>query len=378
MGNIATLAGGVVLALVLAESVVRVVAPQPALLQSPHTYTRDTALGYRLSPGHVGFLGNRVEYMTRVQVNPGGWRGPPPTDAPAYHSRVLFVGDSFVFGQGVEEHDAVPARLQARMAEVGDTVDMINAGVPGYGTSQAVAWLERYGVPRAPDVVILGAFLGNDIQDNARDPGTRWQIKGHAGEGDARWFRPATDWLYAHSDLYRLSRSLPDALRERFRRGAERRDVRSVLERYGTAEAPQRQRGLMETARSLERLSVIGRMKNIEVVVVLFPEALQVEPWRQASLRRLIGTEIDIDWRWPNRQIDSLAQLLGVPALDLTGVFARAALARDTLYFPIDGHWTPAGHELAAIAIADWLRERRSDVHDARPRPAPSKEPGRP
>ena len=43
-----------------------------------------------------------------------------------------------------------------------------------------------------------------------------------------------------------------------------------------------------------------------------------------------------------------------VAVVDLLPVF-RARPDRASLYFPHDGHWTPAGHALAAETIADAL-----------------------
>ena len=58
----------------------------------------------------------------------------------------------------------------------------------------------------------------------------------------------------------------------------------------------------------------------------------------------------------PNRRLGEIAGRLGVPYVDLYPVFARE-IQNETLYYPIDSHWTPAGHGLAARTIEAKLRE---------------------
>src|SRR5262245_33429982 len=78
----------------------------------PHLnlYTPDPALGVRLLPGEsmrLAFGGNPV---TTVRINRDGFRGadlPPPGD-----NEVVVVGDSQVFGLGVEENETFSARLE--------------------------------------------------------------------------------------------------------------------------------------------------------------------------------------------------------------------------------------------------------------------------
>jgi hypothetical protein len=49
----------------------------------------------------------------------------------------------------------------------------------------------------------------------------------------------------------------------------------------------------------------------------------------------------------------------GVPMLDLLAGFrAAVASADEDLYFPLDHHWTPAGHRVAASLMADFVESR--------------------
>ncbi|MFQ5473873.1 MAG: SGNH/GDSL hydrolase family protein, partial [Dehalococcoidia bacterium] len=71
------------------------------------------------------------------RMNEHGLRGPSITvEKPPNTFRVLCLGDSFTFGEGVRQHDTYPTRLQALLSQAmpDKTVEVLNAGVRGYGT----------------------------------------------------------------------------------------------------------------------------------------------------------------------------------------------------------------------------------------------------
>ena len=112
-----------------------------------HLYVPDERLGVRLEPGatqRVSFGGNPV---SRVRINREGLRGadlPPPSPG-----EVLVVGDSQVFGLGVEEEETFSVRLDALLPEAA----VVNAGVPTYGPAEYTALLEELLPLRRPATV---------------------------------------------------------------------------------------------------------------------------------------------------------------------------------------------------------------------------------
>src|SRR3990172_4784781 len=68
--------------------------------------------------------------------------------------RVLVLGDSMIFGPGVEEPDRVTERLEA--AEPGWRVD--NLGMVGFGPDLMLRVLEAKGLATHPAVVVLVMF----------------------------------------------------------------------------------------------------------------------------------------------------------------------------------------------------------------------------
>jgi GDSL-like Lipase/Acylhydrolase family len=76
--------------------------------------------------------------------------------------RVLFVGDSFVWGNDVEADERFTDLLRKRLPGH----DIVNAGVSGYGTDQEYLWLQRLWDRIKPQVVVLMFTVVNDRWDN--------------------------------------------------------------------------------------------------------------------------------------------------------------------------------------------------------------------
>jgi lysophospholipase L1-like esterase len=120
--------------------------------------TDDPRLPYRMRPG--------VETDVRdfhVTVNAHGLRGPdfPTRPAPGVH-RILVLGDSVTFGEGLPVEEAFPALL-ARELERSHPgrFDVVNAGVEGYNTVAELAYLERTGLALDPETVVVGFNLND-------------------------------------------------------------------------------------------------------------------------------------------------------------------------------------------------------------------------
>lgn len=82
-------------------------------------------------------------------------------------TRILIIGDSFTFGEGVSDTETYSYYLQNMLPDA----EIMNFGVHGYGNGQMLLYLEKEGMKYKPDIVVLGfvrdAILRNMI--NFRD-----------------------------------------------------------------------------------------------------------------------------------------------------------------------------------------------------------------
>ena len=137
-------------------------AASPAFLagsraRHPHVYSE--TYGWALRPG-ARYTGRGGETIT---VNDRGYRGALHSGTPAPGvTRIVMLGDSVTFGSGVSDGETFSQILDARPG-----LEVVNLGVDGYGTDQALLRLEHEGLALHPDVVVLNFCVRNDYFDNA-------------------------------------------------------------------------------------------------------------------------------------------------------------------------------------------------------------------
>jgi lysophospholipase L1-like esterase len=107
-------------------------------------------------PVHTNSLGFRDSREYQLEKQPGTFR-------------ILVLGDSVTFGHGSVYEHTYPLLLEQKLKAWKPRVDwqVWNLGVPGYNTSQELANLLEVGAAFRPDLVIVG-FYGNDLVDNRR------------------------------------------------------------------------------------------------------------------------------------------------------------------------------------------------------------------
>jgi hypothetical protein len=83
---------------------------------------------------------------------------------------VLFLGDSFTWGDEVPVEERYTDVLEASCGSLCDRLPQIralNKGIIGYGTAQSLLDYVLAREERPFDVVILALYAGNDLTDNA-------------------------------------------------------------------------------------------------------------------------------------------------------------------------------------------------------------------
>src|SRR5262245_45917719 len=160
------LALSLALALGLAELVVRGLVGVPLAERLPLLSVRANPYrGWEMVPG------THYTYLHSVHVNALGLRGPELGPKAPGELRVLFLGDSLTYGQGVADDETVPYTLERglRAREPDRAWTVVNGGVRAYGTAQELGLLEELGARIEPDVVVLGWYW-NDVAEREIGP----------------------------------------------------------------------------------------------------------------------------------------------------------------------------------------------------------------
>ena len=108
-------------------------------------------------------------YFIRHQRNALGCRDRDYVSPPPRHTvRILALGDGFTSGVGVHEKDAFAKQLERELngqsPRTPQTVgyEVINCGVPGYGTHEQRLFFELYGATYQPDLVLVTMGWNDD------------------------------------------------------------------------------------------------------------------------------------------------------------------------------------------------------------------------
>src|SRR5439155_19619121 len=112
----------------------------------------DAVLGVRLIPNSRGRKWS-PEFDVEFRINAQGFRMDRDVRADG-RSRIVVVGDSFTFGDGVDVLERYGDRLESLTGH-----EVINMGVWGYGTDQSLLMYRQEAGKYTHDLVILGFLL---------------------------------------------------------------------------------------------------------------------------------------------------------------------------------------------------------------------------
>lgn len=132
--------------------------------------------------------------------------------------RYIALGDSITFGWGLPVEESFPKQLERAYKAAGENVSVVNAGIPGYGPWQSLAWLAEEGAAYQPDGVVFCLFPANDTSNELDRVGRR--LRSYNPVMAAEWWRlenamlapmRVDRWLRDSSRLYQALTRLGDS-----------------------------------------------------------------------------------------------------------------------------------------------------------------------
>ncbi len=334
---------------VFVELVIRQFFPQT----SETSYSTGDSLGIK-DPvtGHLNRPSTRAvvsgpEFTVEYIVDDRGFRSDSlasKSTGKLDHITVLLLGDSFVFGAANNFDDIWPEVLAKKFSADGQKVEIINAGVPGFDTSQQALYLEKLFQIYQADIVLL-TFLPNDLFANEPIQ----NIDGlEVARGDAEAVVKAGGGKKsAFQSVTLLKRMLmqSDSAYIRLYLLTPRRDY------FATLPANAVESKVETTKELLLRIQQISSQNGADLAVLSIPQLYQV-------LHVASGAAVpDIDPRYTDAMFGNFASESGikwVPSLEtLAETYAKT---KDELYFRFDGHLTPAGNQVIAEIAYDALK----------------------
>lgn len=271
----------------------------------------------------------KVEARARARAPMGlpNFRGPTSLSSSKGDSfRILVVGDSFAWGDGVHLEDTFAHRLETRLDVVsrGRDFQVINWSRPGWNTVKEYRSVEANIDEIFPDLLLL-AFVLNDPEPFNPQKVAKLRRGLQRREPQGR----LSAYLHQHSRLYAL-------VSERL----ENTRIRRAYTAYYLSlfEGPDWNNCL----RALEKFRDLTHERSIPMVLLVFP---------------IFDSPMDDSYSYGtlHDKMRKTGQSLEIPVLDLLEAYRGVDVYRLAVAPYTDAHPNELGHRIAADTILDYL-----------------------
>lgn len=244
----------------------------------------------------------------------------PPTDRMG-RKRLVFLGDSFTFGQGVDEPDRFTDRVAAALEQTRRwEFDVHNMGGCGYGTPEVLSVLKGLLEKDARvDIAVYSVCL-NDIE---------YQSPKTQGVNERRHLSKPSFFLFRDTYFFNMLyfRSFQFT-------NPEIRDYFKFVEEYYDGEPWRKMQD------QLEDLCTLCRQHDVDLRIAVFPFLHNLGP--------------DYPFRDAHHKIVEFFRTRGIRVIDLEPIYLPH-VAEGLTANRFDAHPSPRAHEIAADAIQTQL-----------------------
>lgn len=332
---------GVLCGLILVEIVIRVTIGAPwEEIFPPARVQPDPDIGWTMVPGDTHYT-----YSALVRLNSHGFRGPEIADKRTGEYRILAVGDSQVYGQGLTDDELSTSALQHGLDRLngGCMPRVINMGVRAYSMNNELALLQKLGMPLQPDHVIwffyIDDFRKSDIQRwYQKFADTDWYMFDLLGKPTPialwRWrlrqaLRKSALLMWAHDIIHSVS-ILTDA-----QHAVEFKLLQGILD-------SDIQERIQFVEQGLDQLVYLSAAHGFSLTLAVIPDPSQLTTEYPKNLYQ--------------NELSRYAEEQTLDLLDLRPALRRYYEdTRDLPVIPFDGHYNAKGHALIATEIIEHL-----------------------
>lgn len=381
--KILLLAGALFAGVLIAELSLRALG-----VAHPRISQRDEYRGTVLRPGVQWWFTD--EGHAHIKINDDGFRDrnrslkkPPET------VRIAVLGDSYVAAWQVPMEqrltEVLERELNGQKPFGAKRVEVLNFGVPGYGTAQELMTLRHVVWKYEPDIVVLAFLTGNDLRNNSkklqnddgrpyfylRDGELVFDDSFRTSPGHVKtWWENAA---YAAMDYSCVLQVCYDARKTFIKRRSSqqaRAAANDVPDELGLDTLIYREPAddvWEDTWRVTEALLTLMSHEveahNARFLVVTLSNGIQAHP--DASVRRQMMETLGVDTLfYPDRRLKAAGQREGFDVINLAPRFQTYAEEHNAYLHGFEntklgeGHWNERGHRLAGELLAEEIGRR--------------------
>ncbi len=363
-------------------------APRMDADENPlHTF-KDIYRGWAGKPNGKALL-KEEGIHSEIKMNSGGFRDYERSkNKPENGLRIALLGDSYTEALQVKLEDTYGAIMEKKLQQCpvlkNRKVEVMNFGVSGYSTAQALMTLRHHVWDYQPDLVILAFYAGNDLSNNSpnlehdhlrpyfvykdgqlvADMSFRnlkfWQRNRYAFSMVD--FLPY--WLIRNSRIIQLIRKVDiDAKRRQYNQDYNAINIDFYKEPKPNSdweEAWEVTEGLIK----LMRDEVYE--KNTDFMLITVSHSSQVLPdiQQRDNLKKYLNVS---NLFYPDIRLNNFGKEENIPVYNLAGpIWDEARKTGKCLHGfdnapPCGGHWNVEGHKLVGEIMGNYLCEKYSN-----------------
>jgi len=305
------------------------------------TEDKDKVLPYVPKPNYKGRMILKDQFNVTFTTDSGGFRSLKDytLEKPEDITRIVFIGDSFVFGWGVNDNEVFTHLLEQRLNQkVDEKVEVINAAVYGYDMGEYIEVFNRV-LKYKPDFIFLGFCLENDYRFTMDYSPERLKAERIT---PVRFIRKKINELHLVALIRdRLYITFPKIRSIMLSLGInDKRDI--FLKEY-----PESLQVLLNgVEKKLKEMNKIAYENGTDFIVLLIPLKEQI------YCRDAINKFQDYDVERPNKVLADILYRNNIEYIDLLpGLLLESKESKSRLYYDTEPHWTKYGHEVIAEIV---------------------------
>ncbi len=370
----------ILIVVILAEAGVRKFLPQLTYSKAYHDtftcFTDNPWIPFTLKSNSVCDMKSPWgEFDTVAHINSNGYRGKEfQIEKEPGVKRILMLGDSFAFGQGVSDTETYSSYAERYLHQKGvEKAEVINAGyADSFSPDSYYVYLKKYGLKLKPDVIVVSLFVYNDITDLEE---TVWDSVDsdflperivsccrYFGNGTLKNKELSIKYtipILRESELFQLAFNTINTklhlnLDPSF--GIMKKDMYA-----GCVLSPECiqmfQAEKDRVIHVLQGMNTLAKENDSTLIVMLIPASYQVYPQMSEDYWNLVplvkGNESFIQ-----EHLKQIMNRESISQINLLPFFEKEK-ENAQLFFQYDDHFTPAGNKVAGETIGQYILDNR-------------------
>lgn len=327
--NLILLVGSVTISIIFLEIALRIILPPPIIWKYPQErYIYDHEIGHWLKPNQQAFTHDKIVHINSVGIRDGEYS----EQAQQGVYRILALGDSQTFGNGLELSDTWPKQLERLLNDSSKDIkyEVINSGLPSSDTWQHEIIHQRMLSRYHPDAVVL-AFYVNDVV-------TRFNPT-HKNLEEKNMLKARATYLLKRSALLLALRTGIQSIRQSLSPSREYSQQRKILEgAYGS----DIDKSWQQVDLSLSNMKIVCDQEKIRFMVASLPRRDQVSGL--------------LPWKGYHKRLQTIAERHHIPLVSMLEPLQESYIKLGkALFIPWDGHNTKLANQIIARKISESL-----------------------